>query len=89
MSHQINKDLGKLKGKKDASAEEKAKLATLEEVKKMLNRAQGTYTKPMLIDQINYLFGIVGRADQLPGKDVFDRLEELKVEKTKIEKMID
>ncbi|MEO0339036.1 MAG: hypothetical protein AAF242_07455 [Bacteroidota bacterium] len=89
MSHQINKDLGKLKGKKDASAEEKAKLAKLEEVKKMLNRAQGTYTKPMLIDQINYLFGIVGRADQLPGKDVFDRLEELKVEKTKIEKMID
>jgi hypothetical protein len=43
----------------------------------------------MFIAQINYLYGIVNGADQVPGKDVYDRLEELKAEKVKLEAMID
>ena len=38
----------------------------------------GTYMKPMLRDQTRYLNSMMGRADQKPGKDAYDRLEELK-----------
>jgi len=36
--------------------------------------------QPMLIDQIRYLQSMLSRADQKPGKDAYDRLEELKIE---------
>jgi len=32
---------------------------------------------PMLIDQLNYLASMLNRADQRPGKDAYDRYEEL------------
>jgi hypothetical protein len=54
-------------------------------LEQQLVTAQGTYRQPMLIDQIGYLYGVVRRADQLPGRDVFERLEELRAEKAKLE----
>ena len=38
----------------------------------------GTYMQPMLQSQTGYLNSMIGRADQKPGKDAYDRLEELK-----------
>ncbi len=38
----------------------------------------GTYMQPMLQSQTGYLGSMIGRADQKPGKDAYDRLEELK-----------
>ncbi len=49
----------------------------LENLKNSLVQTKGRYTQPKLISQINYLLGIVNRADQLPGKDAFERYEEL------------
>lgn len=46
----------------------------------------GTYMKPMLSSQAGYLNGMISRADQQPGKDAYDRFEELKAEFAKIKK---
>ncbi|MDX1476194.1 MAG: hypothetical protein R3301_00765, partial [Saprospiraceae bacterium] len=39
---------------------------------------RGRYQQPMLIDQISYLYGILTRADQAPGRDAIDRYQELR-----------
>ncbi|MFC1557696.1 WD40/YVTN/BNR-like repeat-containing protein, partial [candidate division KSB1 bacterium] len=39
--------------------------------------ARGTYMTPMLIDQISYLYSMLNRADQLPGRDAYERYDEL------------
>jgi photosystem II stability/assembly factor-like uncharacterized protein len=36
------------------------------------------YQQPMLVSQISYLQGMVGRADQKPGRDAYVRLEQLR-----------
>jgi hypothetical protein len=35
------------------------------------------YPQPMLIDQIEYLYSMLNRADQKPGKDAYERHQEL------------
>jgi hypothetical protein len=39
---------------------------------------EGSYPPPMLIDQLEYLYGMTTRADQQPGQDAFDRFETLR-----------
>ena len=34
----------------------------------------------MLIDQINYLYGMLTAADQKPGRDAYQRYDELRAE---------
>ncbi|HKK27852.1 MAG TPA: hypothetical protein VKB18_07200 [Gemmatimonadota bacterium] len=35
------------------------------------------YPRPMLLDQVDYLYGMTTSADQRPGRDAYDRLETL------------
>ena len=42
-----------------------------------VNTSDGRYQTPMLSDQLNYLYNMLNRADQRPGKDAYDRLSEL------------
>ena len=35
------------------------------------------YPKPMLVSQISYLYNILNTADQKPGKDAYERFDEL------------
>ncbi|MDN3204962.1 WD40/YVTN/BNR-like repeat-containing protein [Algoriphagus sediminis] len=49
----------------------------LEELYYRVVTPEGTYMQPMLEDQTRYLFSMIGRADQRPGKDAYERLEEL------------
>ena len=44
----------------------------------LLVTRKGTYMQPMLIDQTRYLQSMLGRADQVPGKDAYNRFKELK-----------
>ena len=44
----------------------------------LLVTTKGTYMQPMLIDQTRYLQSMLARADQVPGRDAYDRLRELK-----------
>lgn len=39
----------------------------------LLVTAEGTYMQPMLIDQIDYLYGMTSNADQAPGREAIDR----------------
>ena len=58
----------------------------LEKLKDALVQTKGRYTQPKLISQIDYLLGVVNRADQLPGRDAFERYEELVKE---LEELVD
>lgn len=89
MGQQLKDAQKKLQNEKVLNADQQKQLDELEELEKTLVTAKGTYRKPMLIDQVNYLYGLVRRADQVPGQDVYDRLRELKAEKVKLEELID
>ncbi len=39
--------------------------------------AQGPYPTPKLIDQLNYLYRMLDQTDQKPGRDAYQRLDEL------------
>jgi len=46
----------------------------------LVTSEEGSYPPPMLIDQLEYLYGMTTRADQPPGQDAFDRFEALRGE---------
>ena len=52
--------------------------AALEAIRARLVEAEGPYPQPRLINQISYLYGMLDRADQKPGRDAYQRLDELK-----------
>jgi photosystem II stability/assembly factor-like uncharacterized protein len=72
------KELEKLikagKNKKQNTQEDK-RLALIQD---QLATAEGIYMTPMLIDQLRYLRGMLSQADQKPGKDAYERFDELK-----------
>ncbi len=67
-------------GKKKEAEKAKADLMTLKQIEATLETAEGRYMLPGLISQMGYLGSMLGRADQLPGQDAYERLEELKSE---------
>ncbi len=67
-----------LKSKAENEELTEDELKIVEEAQMMLTTKKGTYMQPMLEDQIRYLMMTVsGGAYQLPGKDMFDRYDEL------------
>lgn len=71
-----------LKKKADAKGrltrKETQRYETLKVAHNEMVTASGTYMQPMLLDQINYLFSMISRTDQRPGRDAWIRYEELK-----------
>ncbi len=51
--------------------------STLEEIQKSLIAAPVRYSRPMIVDQIEYLYENLDSADQRPGRDAYQRYEEL------------
>ncbi len=66
-----------LKAKDRQTPADEARLKAIGRKLDRLVTPQGPYPKPRLIDQINYLYGIISRADQRPGQDAYLRYEEL------------
>ena len=60
--------------------EKKPKNKNLLSISRQLSTSEGTYMQPKLIDQIRYLQSMLSRADQKPGLDAINRLNELKSE---------
>ena len=60
------------------SRRQKKKKEALDRVYYKLVTSPGTYMQPMLQSQTGYLNSMLGRADQMPGKDAYERYEELK-----------
>ena len=76
-----------LNEKDSMSADEQAVFDRLTNIHNQLQTLDGTYMKPMLIEQIEYLYNMVNRADQAPGKDAIIRYEELKSQFDEINKI--
>ncbi len=92
LAHQVDVEIKKLeKSAKKSPLKQKQiqRLNTLKKVDKALNRAGGHYPKPMLISQIQYLYGMLSRADQLPGRDAYLRLEVLVAEYERLKVLVD
>lgn len=70
----------------EKSAQMEAKKAKLEALYYQVVTPDGTYMQPMLQDQTRYLNSMLGRADQMPGQDAYERLEELKQNYAEIKK---
>jgi len=78
----IEKEAKSLKGKKA-----KAKVNRLEKINsvlKQLKNDEGAYPQQMLSSQISYVLNMISRADQMPGQDAFERLEDLQNQFNKI-----
>ncbi|MCJ7680511.1 MAG: hypothetical protein MUP70_07290 [Candidatus Aminicenantes bacterium] len=52
-------------------------LASLHDIRSRLETADGPYPQPKIIDQISSLYGMLSQADQKPGKDAWERYDEL------------
>jgi len=50
----------------------------LAQIQDQLITPEGIYMTPMLIDQLRYLRSMLNQADQRPGKDAYERYDELK-----------
>lgn len=81
---EVRKELSSLEEKKSALLKKKDKSIADENQLKdtstlisLLKTKEGIYEKPQLIAQISYLYNQLNDADQLPGKDTFDRYEDL------------
>lgn len=61
----------------NTSSKAKKKDALLKAIQEQVATSEGIYMQPMLIDQVRYLSFMLNRADQLPGKDAYERFEEL------------
>ncbi|WP_224490950.1 hypothetical protein [Robertkochia flava] len=71
------------------NTEDKTKSKELQEVLNKLQTAEGIYMQPQLTDQISYLYSMLNRADQLPGKDAYDRYNELLQQMDQIKDVLD
>lgn len=54
-----------------------------------LTTTKGRYRKPMLVDQIKYLYNMISRADQKPSADAYSRYDELKKQVKSILKKVE
>lgn len=52
----------------------------VDEIERALVTQPRRYSKPMLIDQLQYLYGNLMRADQEPGRDAYERYDVLNSE---------
>jgi photosystem II stability/assembly factor-like uncharacterized protein len=52
----------------------------LEELQAALTDAERAYPQPMLVSQLEYLYGMLNQADQAPGTDAYARYERLRGE---------
>ena len=76
--NQEREDLTNSLDQERANRRTKRKQEALDNIYYQMVTSPGTYMKPMLQAQTRYLNSMLGRADQKPGKDAYDRLEELK-----------
>jgi len=79
----------KVKLNKKESARTRSKLEAYESVYYQFVTPDGNYMRNMLISQLGYLNSMINRADQLPGKDAYNRFEELTKMLTKIQEDFD
>ena len=74
----LEKEKKMLTAKNEKSIDDKDRLSKVNSMITQLKTKDGIYELPRLIDQISYLYNMLGDTDQMPGKDAFERFEELR-----------
>lgn len=74
------KSLAERLKEEETDQEAKVRDEKLKAFEAALETAEGRYMKPMLIPQISYLYFMLNQADQRPGRDAYERYEELRAE---------
>lgn len=87
LQDQLEKEFKSLKDKKGRKA--RNRLAKVASALKLIKNDSGAYPQQMLNSQISYIYNMVNGPDQVIGKDVIDRYEELSKELAKIKKGLD
>ena len=77
LQDEVENKLKALKKTDALSDSDKEKKTTLETVLAQLKTKEGIYQQPMLVAQWRYLYSMINQADQVPGKDAYDRYGEL------------
>ncbi len=88
LQDQLEQQLKAQKKSVKGSDSDTAKIAKLEAVLDKLKTKEGIYEQPMLADQWRYLYSMVNQADQVPGKDAYDRYEELSLQLEDLKKQV-
>ena len=86
---EARKNLDNSLNKEKLSKKDQLKKDQLEVLYYRIVTPPGTYMQGMLQSQLGYLNGMLSRADQAPGQDVYERLEELKAEHNAIKKALE
>ncbi|NNK87506.1 MAG: hypothetical protein HKO90_04425 [Flavobacteriaceae bacterium] len=68
---------------------DETKLKELKATLTQLQTSKGIYMQPKLTDQISYLYSMINRADQLPGKDAYNRYDELLMKLNEVKNALD
>ena len=76
---QVTDEQKKLSKNGDAlSPEEKVRLELVNDILSQVKSADIIYPQPKLASQVSYLYNMVSRADQAPGREAENRFAELK-----------
>jgi hypothetical protein len=67
----------KLQGARDAAKADAARAKSAQAMLDRLVTASIVYPTPMLIDQLSNIARMAGQADQKPGRDAFQRFDDL------------
>jgi len=70
-------------------AKDETKLSALKDALAKLQTSEGIYMQPKLTDQVSYLYSMINGADQLPGKDAYDRYSELLMQLKEVKDSLD
>jgi len=76
--NKLEKEKKALQKKDEMSAKDEDRLTEVTSLISQLKTKEGIYELPRLVDQISYLYRMLGDTDQLPGQDAYERYEELK-----------
>ncbi|HSJ08698.1 MAG TPA: hypothetical protein VK928_02265, partial [Longimicrobiales bacterium] len=75
-AQQLQQDIRAARERLKDNATALQRLDALDE--RVVTRSGQAYPQPMLVSQVGYLSGIVSRGDNRPGRDAFERYEELR-----------
>jgi hypothetical protein len=67
----------RVKAQSDSGAAGASKVKAIDAVIAKLQTAGGSYPQPMLIDQFAAVARMLGQADQKPGRDAYERFNDL------------
>ena len=89
LQDKLERELETLEKAKTLTDLDKNRKNVIEGTLSQIKSKEGIYEKPMLAAQWRYLYSMINQADQVPGKDAYDRYEELNTILERIQSNLD